>query len=100
MEITTNIDGAKATLTPVGKLTVQTAPELDTVISQLDAGITELNVDLSQLDYISSAGLRVLVSAQKMMVSRGGGLRLLSPNDDVYEVFDMTGLAEVLTIER
>lgn len=100
MEIKVNADGAKATVTPVGKLTVQTASELDAAVAGIDTSVTELDFDLSELDYISSAGLRVLVSTQKMMTSRGGAMRLLSPNEDVYEVFDMTGLAEVLDIVR
>ncbi|MDO4405180.1 MAG: STAS domain-containing protein [Atopobiaceae bacterium] len=100
MEIRIDVDGTKAVVTPVGKLTVQTAPELDAAIEGLDANIMELEINLSELDYISSAGLRVLVSTQKMMTTRGGTMTLVSPNDDVYEVFDMTGLAEVLTIVR
>ncbi|MBR3235904.1 MAG: STAS domain-containing protein [Atopobiaceae bacterium] len=100
MEIRIDVDGTKAVVTPVGKLTVQTAPELDAAIEGLDANIMELEINLSELDYISSAGLRVLVSTQKMMTTRGGTMTLMSPNDDVYEVFDMTGLAEVLTIVR
>ena len=100
MDIKVTVEDAKATIAPVGKLTVQTAPELDGVISKLSDQIMDLSIDLSALDYISSAGLRVLVSAQKMMSSRGGNMRLLSPTDDVYDVFEMTGLSEVLTIER
>ena len=64
------------------------------------SGISSLTLDCEKLSYISSAGLRVLVSTQKMMTTRGGTMTLVSPNDDVYEVFDMTGLAEVLTIVR
>lgn len=100
MEIKVTTEGAKATIAPVGKLTVQTAPELDETIDKLDDQIMELDIDLAALDYISSAGLRVLVSTQKMMSFRGGEMRLLSPSDEVYDVFEMTGLSEVLTIER
>lgn len=98
MEIRVTTEGTKATIVPVGKLTVQTAAELDNAIAGLDESVNELDIDLVELDYISSAGLRVLVSTQKTMTQRGGTMRLLNPNEDVYEVFDMTGLAEVLNI--
>ena len=100
MNIKTQVVDDKATIEVEGKLTVQSAPDLEAAIGALPASITEVDIDLENLDYISSAGLRVLVSAQKMLNTRGGTLRLLSPNDDVSDVFDMTGLSEVFTIER
>lgn len=100
MEIKVQTEGAKACITLEGKLTVQTAPELEEVISGLDAEVNEIEIDLSAVDYVASAGLRVLVAAEKLAVSREGSMRLLHPNDDVNEVFNMTGLADVFTIER
>ena len=100
MDIKTKAVEDKATIAVEGKLTVQSAPELEAAIGVLPASIMDVDIDLEDLDYISSAGLRVLVSAQKMLSQRGGTLRLLSPNDDVSDVFDMTGLSEVFTIER
>ena len=100
MDIKTKVVEDKATIAVEGKLTVQSAPELEAAIGVLPASIMDVDIDLEDLDYISSAGLRVLVSAQKMLSQRGGTLRLLSPNDDVSDVFDMTGLSEVFTIER
>jgi anti-sigma B factor antagonist len=83
-----------------GKLTVQTAPELESTINGINDSVVDLDIDLESVDYISSAGLRVLVAAQKMITSRGGKMRLLSPNDEVFEVFEMTGLSDIFTVER
>ena len=102
MEITTSTDGSLATIAVAGKLTVATSSDLEQAVRQLnDTGaITDYDIDLSGLEYISSAGLRVLVSTQKLAASRGGTMRLLKPKDDVMDVFEMTGLAEIITIER
>lgn len=100
MEITTSIDGTKATIVVVGKLTVATSPELEEAVHQLSDTATDFVIDLTDLEYISSAGLRVLVSTQKLAAQKGGELLLLHPTADVMEVFEMTGLSEVLTIEE
>ena len=63
-------------------------------------GIVPIDLDLANVTYVASAGLRVLVSADKLAVTRGGHLRLLHPCDDVMQVFEMTGLSEVFAIER
>ena len=72
---------------------------LDAAITGLPDSVTSFVIDLENLDYISSAGLRVLVSTEKLASRRGGTMRLLHPNDEVNEVFEMTGLSEVFTIE-
>jgi anti-sigma B factor antagonist len=100
MEMNKTVDGSKATIELTGKLTVQTAPELEEAIGQLAPTVADVAVDLTAVEYISSAGLRVLVGAEKLARSRGGQLRLLHPQDAVMEVFDMTGLSTVLAIER
>ena len=100
MEISTNIEGTKASLNLDGKLTVQTSPELEAVIDGLDASICDLDIDLSAVDYVASAGLRVFVAAEKMVTARGGTMRLIGPIPDVTEVFNMTGLSDVFTIEE
>ena len=74
-----------------------TAPELDAVIKSELAGITELTFDFTDLDYISSAGLRVLLSAQKIM-NQQGGMRIVGANEIVLEVFEITGFSDILTI--
>lgn len=100
MEMNTVVDGSKAVIAIAGKLTVQTAPELESAIGALDSSVNDATLDLSQVEYISSAGLRVIVGAEKLARSRGGQFRLLHPQDSVMEVFEMTGLSTVLTIER
>mgnify|MGYP002626087088 CR=1 FL=1 len=100
MDITTALEGTKATIGLVGKLAVQTSPDLEATIAALPATTTDFAIDLTDLDYISSAGLRVLVSTQKLAERRGGTLRILHPIDDVFDVFEMTGLSEIFDIER
>ena len=100
MEIKTSIDGNKATIEVTGKLTVQTAPDLSAAVDELPGNVCDLDLDLAKTDYIASAGLRVLVAADKLVVKRGGRMRLLNPVDEVMEVFEMTGLSEVFAIER
>ena len=100
MNITTTIDGAKATMSVDGKLTVATSPELENEISNLPETVKEFDLDLVGLDYISSAGLRVLVATQKLAERRGGTMVIRHPSDEVYDIFDMPGLADVFTLER
>lgn len=98
MQITKTIDGSKATIAVEGKLTVATSPELEATVRDLADTIVDYDIDLSALEYISSAGLRVLVSTQKLAGQRGGTMQLLHPTADVMEVFEMTGLSEVMNI--
>lgn len=100
MEITTTVEGTKATLELAGKLTVQTSPDLTSAVENLPTSVCDLDIELTNVSYIASAGLRVLVAADKMTVSRGGRMHLLHPCDEVVEVFEMTGLSEVFAIER
>ena len=100
MDINYKVEGESAFYAPVGKLTVQTAPELEALIGELGPEVKRIDIDLAAVDYVASAGLRVMVATQKMLVARGGSLRLLNPLDDVYDVFEMTGLADILIIER
>lgn len=88
-----------ATITIQGKLSVATSPELEAAVRGLPAEVGNVCMDLTSLEYISSAGLRVLVATEKLCASRGGCMRLLHPNDEVSEVFEMTGLSDVFTIE-
>ena len=100
MEITITQEGAKAIIALNGKLSVATSPDLEAAISGLPESTNEFDIDLSQLEYISSAGLRVLVSTEKLANQRSGSMVLLHPNDEVLEVFDMTGLTDIFTIEK
>ena len=99
MDVTMTVDGSKATFEIVGKLTVQTAPELERTISQAPAEVCDFDLDLSGVDYVSSAGLRVFVATDKNASRRGGTLRLMHPTDDVLKVFDMTGISDLLIVE-
>ena len=81
-----------------GMLETTTAPEIEAVVkSELD-GITDLTFDFNKLDYISSAGLRVLLAAQKIM-NKQGDMKIVGANDIVKEIFDVTGFSEILTVE-
>lgn len=100
MEIKSSVEESKAIFELEGKLTVQTSPDLGAVIEQTPSQVCDIDIDLSGVDYVSSAGLRVFVAADKLATSRGGTMRLISPNADVMEVLEMTGLSEVFTIEE
>lgn len=100
MRIETNIVGNTASLVLEGKLTVQTSPDLSAAVDQLPADVCDIDVDLAKVDYVASAGLRVLVATDKLAVKRGGRMRLMNPCEEVMEVLVMTGLSEVFAIER
>jgi anti-sigma B factor antagonist len=98
MELKTTVDGTKVTIEIEGKLSVATSPDLEAAVQGQSAEITDFDMDLTKLEYISSAGLRVLVSTEKLANQRGGKMRLLHPSEEVVEIFDMTGLADVFEI--
>ena len=98
MTIEKTITAAAATLKIVGRLDTSTAPELEATIDGCVAGINELVLDCSALEYVSSAGLRVILKAQKLMNAQGG-MKLTNVNETIMEVFDITGFADILTIE-
>ena len=75
-----------------------TAPELEEVLKNSLEGVEALTFDLEKLDYISSAGLRVLLSAQKTMNNQGT-MKVLHANEIVMEIFEVTGFSDILTIE-
>ncbi len=100
MQIKVNADGSKATIFVEGKLTVQTAPDLSSALEGIGQEVDDLTIDLAEVEYIASAGLRVLVTADKMMAGRGGSLRLAGPTDEVVDVLEMTGLLDVFEIVR
>ena len=85
-------------LTLEGRLDTSTAPELEAALKNSLADITDLKLDVEKLEYISSAGLRVLLSAQKTM-NKQGTMTILHPSDAVMEVFDVTGFSDIFTIE-
>lgn len=98
MTITKNQNGNALTLAVEGRLDTMTAPELEAELKASMDAAESLILDFSKLDYISSAGLRVLLSAHKVMSAKGG-MKVTNVNEIVQEVFDVTGFADILTIE-
>ena len=86
------------TIAVEGRLDTLTAPELEETLKTSLEGVQELIFDLSALDYISSAGLRVLLSAQKTMNNQGS-MKVIHANEIVLEIFEVTGFCDILTIE-
>ncbi len=96
MQIDKGLDNGVFTLKVIGRLDTNTSPDLESALV-LD-GVKEVVFDFSELEYISSAGLRVLMSAQKAMMSCGGKMSVRSPNDTVKGIFDITGMSSIFTI--
>ena len=90
--------GTALTLAPEGRLDTMTSPELEKELNASLEGADALMLDFSRLDYISSAGLRVLLSAHKAMAGKGG-MVIRNVNEIVREVLDVTGFSDILTIE-
>lgn len=85
------------TLEVNGRLDTSTAPELEAALDECIAQTNELVLDFNELEYISSAGLRVLLKAQKAMMVKGV-MKIMNANDDILEVFEITGFSDILTI--
>lgn len=98
MNITKTADGGKLTLALEGRLDTTTAPQLEAEIKSGLEGVTDLELDFSRLEYLSSAGLRVLLAAQKTM-NRQGTMVIRHANETIREVFEVTGFSEILTLE-
>ncbi|MBQ7670294.1 MAG: STAS domain-containing protein [Clostridia bacterium] len=98
MTINKNLDGSKLTVALEGRLDTTTSPQLETELRDSADGITELIFDLADLDYISSAGLRVLLSAQKVM-NKQGEMKIVNVKPEIMEIFDVTGFVDILNIE-
>ena len=98
MTIEKKINGEAVTLIVSGRLDTQTAPELENELDSILSGLKELTFDMTNLEYVSSAGLRVILKAQKAMNAQGS-MKLTGVNDSIMEVFDITGFLDILTIE-
>jgi len=98
MDISTQKKGSQLTLTLTGRLDTSTAPQLEQALDAALPGVTELILDFSRLEYVSSAGLRILLPAQKRM-NRQGEMIIRKVNDTIMEVFEITGFVDILTIE-
>ena len=99
MTIEKKVNGNALEIALEGRLDTMTAPELEAELNQSMGGADSLTLDFSKLEYISSAGLRVLLSAHKVMSAKGG-MKVTNVNEIVQEVFEVTGFADILNIER
>ena len=98
MTIEKVLNETNAKIIVAGRLDTQTAPELEKEIDEVVSNLKELIFDMSKLEYISSAGLRVILKAQKIMNTKGS-MKLTGVSDNIMEVFDITGFIDILTIE-
>ena len=97
LNIESKKNAAELTVALAGRLDTNTAPELETALNMSLDGVKTLLIDMEQLDYISSAGLRVLLAAQKTM-NKQGEMKVLHVNEMIMEIFEVTGFSDILTI--
>jgi anti-sigma B factor antagonist len=98
MTINKIANGNELTIALEGRLDTTTAPQLDDELKSALEGITKLDFNFEKLEYISSAGLRVLLSAQKVM-NKQGSMVIKNVNEEIHEIFEVTGFVDILTIE-
>ena len=98
MNIIKTIEGTTLNLALEGRLDTTTAPQLEAELKDSMDGITELNMDFEKLEYLSSAGLRVILAAQKTM-NKQGRMIIRHVNETIHEVFEVTGFIDILTLE-
>lgn len=98
MKITKTANGNELLIALEGRLDTTTSPKLETEIKQSVSGVTNLIIDMAALEYISSSGLRVLLSTQKVM-NKQGNMIIKNVNETIMEVFEITGFVDILTIE-
>ena len=98
MTIEKNLNGTELTVTIVGRLDTTTAPDLEASLKESFEGVTKLILDFAELEYLSSAGLRVLLAAQKTM-NKQGEMIIKNVNETINEIFEVTGFIDILTIE-
>ena len=91
-------NGTELTIELEGRLDTSTAPELELDLRDALRDVTELTLDFAKLEYISSAGLRVLLSTQKLM-SKQGSMKIIHVSEIIMEIFEVTGFTDILTIE-
>ena len=98
LNISKNQNGEELTFTLEGRLDTTTSPEFEQDMRSSIDGITSLNIDMKDLAYISSAGLRVLLSAQRIM-NKQGKMVIRNASEEIIEIFEVTGFCDILTIE-
>lgn len=99
MEIVRKTEGNKVTMEIAGWLDTQTSPQLGEKLSKLDDSVTSLVFDFAKLEYISSAGLRQVISAYKKMAGKDG-FKIINVSDEVFDVFRLTGFDQKIQIEK
>lgn len=99
MEIVSKTEGNKVTMEITGWLDTQTSPQLGDELSKLDDSVTSLVFDFAKLEYISSAGLRQVISAYKKMAGKDG-FKIINVSDEVFDVFRLTGFDQKIQIEK
>lgn len=99
MEVIKNLNGDALNVKLVGRLDTTTAPSLESELANDMANIKSLEFDFSELDYVSSAGLRVLLACQKQM-NKQGAMSIKNVKDEIYEVFSMTGFLDILNVKK
>lgn len=98
LNIDKKVDGKNIELVLSGRIDTTTAPELDKAIQEIIGNAENLVFNFANIDYISSAGLRVLLSSQKAM-NKQGSMKVIHVNESVMEIFEVTGFSEILSIE-
>ena len=98
MQINYNKDAEKLIVALEGRLDTVTAPEVEVKIGSILAGVTDLVLDMTKVEYVSSAGLRIILKIQKVMFTQGK-MKLIGVNESVMEVFEITGFSNILNIE-
>ncbi len=99
MEIVSKTEGNKVTMEITGWLDTQTSPQLGEELSKLDDSVTSLVFDFAKLEYISSAGLRQVISAYKKMAGKDG-FKIINVSEEVFDVFRLTGFDQKIQIEK
>lgn len=98
LNIEKKANGTELTVALTGRLDTTTAPQLESAVKESLDGVTALNFDMEALEYVSSAGLRVLLSAQKVM-NKQGEMKVTHVSQTIMEIFEVTGFSDILTIE-
>ena len=98
LNITKTFDNDALQIALEGRLDTTTAPDLESALNESINDAKELTLDFGKLEYISSAGLRVLLSAQKIM-NQQGSMKVINVRDEINEIFEVTGFSDILTIE-
>ena len=98
LNIEKKTNGTELTVALTGRLDTTTAPQLESAVKEPLDGVTVLSFDMEALEYVSSAGLRVLLSAQKIM-NKQGEMKVTHVSESIMEIFEVTGFSDILTIE-